>query len=289
MGHVRQPAPSQEPESSYGKVLLLDKSGGHEVFTTGHRNAQGLLIAGDGRIWLTEHGPQGGDEINVLERGRNYGWPLATYGTEYGRTFWPLAPRQHDHGRFTEPVLAFVPSIAITSLIEVRSNVFPEWRHDLLIGSLNTVTLYRARVRDGRVLYVEPIPMGVRIRDLAEGADGRLVLWTDGGDLVALTPGPSRPIGSAVFARCRACHESPPGPESLGPPIRGILDAPVASDGSYRYTPALSQLGGRWTAERLDAFLKDPNTFAPGSNMAAGQVPDDGERRAVIEFLKTYR
>jgi cytochrome c2 len=289
MGHVLQPAPSQSPDSSYGKVLLLDRNGGaQEPFTTGHRNGQGLLVIGT-RVWQTEHGPQGGDELNLLERGRNYGWPLATYGTEYGRQFWPLAPRQHDHGEFAEPVHVFVPSIAVSNLIRVEADAFPEWRRDLLLGSLNTATLYRVRMRDDRVVYVEPIPMSVRIRDLAEGADGRLVLWTDGGALVSLTPGPTTPIGNVVFARCRTCHESPPGPESLGPPIRGIAGAPVARDPGFRYSPALSRLGGRWTDERLDAFLKNPNAFVPGTLMTAGQVPDDQERRAVIEFLKTYK
>jgi cytochrome c2 len=286
---VVQPPPSQSADSAYGKVMLLGRSGGHEVFTTGHRNPQGLLVTPEGRIWVTEHGPQGGDEINLLERGRNYGWPLATYGTEYGRYYWPSAPGQHDHGAFAEPVHAFVPSIAISNLIRVESNAFPEWKHDLLIGSLNTATLYRARVRDDRVVYVEPIPVRLRIRDLAEGADGRIMLWTDAGNVAVLSPGPTEPIGSVVFARCRLCHESPPGPESLGPSLRGIVGADVARGSGYRYSPALSKLGGRWTEERLDAFLKNPDAFAPGSLMAAGQVSDDKERRAVIQFLKTYK
>ena len=114
-------------------------------------------------------------------------------------------------------------------------------------------------------------------------------MWTDGARIIVLKPGPSEPIGSVVFARCRLCHESPPGPASLGPSIRGVVGADVARQSGYRYSPALSQLGGKWTDARLDAFLKDPNAFAPGSIMAAGHVPDAKERRVLIEFLKTYK
>src|SRR5262249_4081638 len=159
--------------SAYGKVLLLDRSGRHEIFTIGHRNPQGLLVDREHRIWETEHGPQGGDEINLLEKGRNYGYPLVTYGTEYGRYFWPLAPWAHDHGEYTEPVQAFVPSIAISNLIQVDSDLFSEWKGDLLVGSLNTQSVYRVRVRGDRIIYIEQIPVGVRVRDLAEGSDGR--------------------------------------------------------------------------------------------------------------------
>ncbi len=284
-----RPPPSQSADSPYGKVLRIDRSGGHEVFTSGHRNPQGLLVDSEGRIWLTEHGAQGGDELNLLQRGNNYGHPFATYSTEYGSYVWPMAPNQHDHGAFTEPVHAFVPSIGISNVISIQSNAFQEWKQDLLVASLNGKSLYRVRLRDTHVIYVEPIFIGVRIRDLAEGADGRIVMWTDGGKIVTLTSGSSGPIASVVFTRCRQCHESPAGAESLGPSIRSIVGSGVASGAGYPYSSALKQVGGKWTTDRLDAFLKDPDAFAPGSDMAAGQVPDDKERRAVIEFLKTYK
>ena len=114
LGNVATPAPSQSADNPFGKVLLLDRSGSFEIFTMGHRNPQGLLVDADQRIWLTEHGPQSGDELNLLQRGHNYGWPLATYGTEYGRYYWPIAPGAHDHGEFTEPIQAFVPAVGIS-------------------------------------------------------------------------------------------------------------------------------------------------------------------------------
>lgn len=288
LGQSIQPAPSQALDSQYGKVLQLDRTGGYEIFTTGHRNPQGLLVGSDDRIWLTEHGPQGGDELNLLQRGNNYGYPLATYGTDYGHYVWPIAPNRHDHEAFTEPRLAFVPSVAISNLIQIESAAFVEWKHDLLIGSLYRKSLFRVRLRDDRVIYTEPIFLGVRVRDLAEGADGRIVTWTDEGEIVTLTPGQSDPEGSVVFARCRICHESPSGPMSLAPSIRGIVGAGVARVSGYEYSPALLRVGGRWTEDRLDAFLKDPNAFAPGSAMGNEQLPDDKERRAVIDFLKSY-
>ena len=288
--HDATPA-NQAIDSPYGKVLVLDLAGGSEIFTLGHRNPQGLLVEPTGRIWLTEHGPQGGDELNLLERGGNYGYPFAMYGTDYGSFVWSRAPGRHDHGSYIEPVQAFVPSIAIANLIRLSSPAIPEWKDDLLIASLHQLSLYRARIRDDRVIYIEPIHLATRVRDLAEMADGRLVLWTDSGRLATLVPqstSSSAPDGGMAFERCRVCHEST---ETMagGPSLRNVVGSAIARQAGYPYTPALARLEGVWTEERLDAFLKDPASFAPGSNMAMGQVPDAAERHAIIEFLKSYK
>ncbi len=81
----------QTPENSYGKILLIDQSGAVRPFSIGHRNQQGLAIDTQGRLWSTEHGPEGGDELNLIVDGGNYGWPLASYGAEYGTDNWPFA------------------------------------------------------------------------------------------------------------------------------------------------------------------------------------------------------
>lgn len=281
---------AQQQDSAYGKVLLLHPDGGAaEIFTSGHRNPQGLTVTSDERIWLTEHGPQGGDEVNLLERGRNYGWPLFTYGTDYGRQTWPLSPGLLNHGDFTEPAYVFVPSIAISSIIELRSALFPEWMGDLLIGSLRQRVLARARVRDGRVMYVETIGVGREIRDLAQGADGKIYLWTDESDILVIKPASKQPVGAVVYERCRTCHEGPPGGTATAPPLRGIVGRQVAASAGFPYSRALKEAGGAWTPARLDSFLADPDAFASGSPMVAGRVPDSEERHVLIEYLRTLR
>lgn len=182
------PPHAQADTSSYGKVLRLDRSGHAEIFTRGHRNPQGLAMDRDRRVWLAEQGPQGGDEINLLQDGGNYGWPRVTYGTAYFSHEWSVDPHQRNHGEFTEPITAFVPSVAISNLIAVRSPLFPRWQDDLLAGSLWGRSLFRVRMRDGRAIYSEQIPIGHRIRDIVEDRDGRILLWTDERDLVVLTP-----------------------------------------------------------------------------------------------------
>lgn len=141
------PALSQAEDNDYGKILQLDGKGGRQILSVGHRNPQGLAIDRTGTVWSTEHGPQGGDEINVINRGGNYGWPLATYGTDYGLESWPLAPTVSDHGGFVEPAHAFVPSPGVGNLIQVGGRQFPRWDGDLLVASLRVQTLFRVRAQ----------------------------------------------------------------------------------------------------------------------------------------------
>jgi len=112
---------------------------------------------------------------------------------------------------------------------------------------------------------------------------------TQNGRVMALGGGPDKQTGDLVFERCKTCHEAPAESAVRGPSLRGIVGAPIARDRDYPYSLALLRLGDKWTEERLDAFLRDPNVYAPGSRMTAGQVPDANERRALLSFLKTYR
>jgi len=188
-GWDAEPSFPQDESTSYGKTLLIDiESGAAEVFSRGHRNPQGLYIDRDGAIWLTEHGPKGGDELNRIRRGANYGWPLVTYGTTYGSQHWPLSEQQGGHDGYEQPYHSWTPSIAVSSLIRVRDHSFPPWRDDLLVSSLNDMSIWRLRVREERIVYLERIPIGHRIRDIAQGNDGRIVLWTDEGALISLEP-----------------------------------------------------------------------------------------------------
>jgi len=283
---------AQQEDADYGKVLLLDGTGGRRIMSLGHRNPQGLLVDREGRTWVTEHGPRGGDELNLIDGvGKNYGWPLATYGTDYGLEYWPLAPEGRNHAEFEEPLLAFVPSVAVSNLIEVGPDQFPRWHGDLLISSLRGQSLFRVRMRENRIVYVEPIPIDREIRDLTESSSGRIALWTDEGDVVSLTRTSARIDGNVLYHRqCAICHEPTPGQSrAVGPSLNGISGRPVASLEQYAYSEALRRLGGAWTPERLDAFLQNPRAFAPGTAMGLGAVDDAAERRALVAFLTAYR
>jgi cytochrome c2 len=280
---------AQETGNDYGKVLRLDLRGGRRVLSIGHRSPQGLLVDRQGRRWSTEHGPQGGDELNLLREGANYGWPLVSYGTQYGVAYWPLAVGKRDHGEFEEPAQAFVPSVAIAGIIQVGHQQFPDWDGDLLAASLRAMTLYRIRERAGRVAYVEAIHIGRRIRDLIEADDGRIVLWTDEGDLVTVAVAGGRPDGRRIYGRCSGCHGENLEGTGLGPPLRDVFNNRVASRPDFAYSPALRQLGGLWTRPRLHDFLADPNRFAPGNRMNFGGLPDRAERLELIEYLRRQR
>lgn len=280
----------QDTSADYGKTLVIDAAGHGERLTMGHRNPQGLHIAPDGRMWSTEHGPQGGDVLHELVAGANYGWPYVTYGTEYGETVWPLQGQgDWDDSNFRPAAFAWVPSIGISNLIEVQRGPVAEWRGDLLISSMEARSLFRVRREGGRVVYVEPIPIGARIRDIIEGPDGRIVLWTDAGGIISLTA-TAGITGEALFARCAGCHATVAGGGSgLGPTLYGIYGRRIAADADFVYSPAFHSLSGRWDADRLDAFLADPQGFAPGTMMVVEPVADADERAALIEYLRTIR
>jgi cytochrome c2 len=280
---------AQDPSTDYGKTLRIDlTSGATEVFTLGHRDAQGLYIARDGRIWLTEHGPQGGDELNLLVRGANYGWPLVTYGTDYGAFAWPLSERQNRHEGFRQPVFAWTPSIGISNLIQITGNALPLWRDDLLVGSLATRSLYRLVVDDDRVVVTEPIALGRRVRDLIELSDGRLLVWTDDAALLLIERAESLD-GAATFAlKCLGCHQAIDGmTHRIGPDLYGVIGRRIGSVPGYdEFSVALRAHPGRWTRELLDAFLRDPHLFAPGTTMSFDGIADAREREQLIDYLE---
>jgi cytochrome c2 len=282
----------QDPAASYGKTIAINIADGRAtMFTLGHRNPQGLYIDQSGTIWSTEHGPQGGDELNRLVRGANYGWPYATDGTDYGSFSWPLNKPEAEQKGYEAPVFAWVPSIAVSNLLSVERGLFPRWRGDLLIATLKAETLLRARIRDGHVRYLEEIFIGKKIRDLIEGHDGRLILWTDDETLVSITPKEGS-TGEALFSeKCAGCHQSGRmSSNAIGPSLVGIIGRPVASLDSYpNYSLSLRRLGGRWTEERLNQFLKAPATLCPGTSMDFAGDASASERGALLGYLRALR
>jgi len=291
-GGDSRPAFAQDRETAYGKTIRIDlDSRTSRIYTLGHRNPQGLYAAKDGRIWLTEHGPQGGDELNLLVDGANYGWPLVTYGTDYGTFGWQQNPRQARHDGYTQPRYAFVPSIGVSNLIMIEGDRLGTWKGDLVVGSLATRSLYRLTLDGDRVVLNEPISIGRRVRDLLEMDDGRLLLWTDDAALVTVEPA-SGMTGAAQFgALCSGCHRIYDGLGHLiGPDLYAVVGRKVAgAEGYDEYSSALRKFGGVWTRERLDAFLRNPQAAVPGTSMAFPGVPDDKLRAALIEHIEKSR
>jgi cytochrome c2 len=241
-----------------------------------------------GQVWITEHGPAGGDEINLLVPGRNYGWPLVTYGTDYAKRTWPLNPDGRDHGEFVEPIYAFVPAVAISNLIQLGGAQFPRWEGDFLIGSLRMETLFRARIRENRVIFIEPIFLGKRVRDLVEASDGRVLVWSDDESVTVLSRRLDLDAGEDTFGQCRRCHEPVGKAPAMAPDLKGIMGRNIASRKGFTYSAGLTAIEGVWTEERLLAFLKDPEQFAPGTTMGANGIPDNADRAALVEYLQRY-
>lgn len=168
---------SQDSESHYGKMIKLNLSTlTPKIFTSGHRNPQGLLLTPNGSIFSTEHGPQGGDELNLIVKGRNYGWPLVTFGTKYGEYAWPLDNGLKDHSGFEKPIYSWVPSIGVSNLIEVKNTSLPYWNGDLLVSSLFAVSLYRVKLNGMSPIVVEKIYIGSRIREIINYRNGFALL-----------------------------------------------------------------------------------------------------------------
>lgn len=273
--------------ADYGKILRLDtETWRPQVFTRGHRNPQGLLVV-NARIWSTEHGPDGGDELNAIERSRDYGWPSVSYGTDYGKKTLGSGNTPGDHSGFEEPVYTWVPSVATSNLIRVADGVFPLWQGDLLIGSLSGLghgrALFRVRLVDGRAVTVERIPMGSRIRDLIELPQGPLVLWDGRGGIQVVRP------ADHLFAQCSGCHGVRGDAHGVGPDLRGVVGSPVARHRDFEYSEAMREYGGRWTETRLDRFLESPRDEIPGSTMEHDGIDDERQRGEIIKFLKEIR
>jgi len=153
-----------------------------EIWTLGHRNAQGLVVHPEtGDVWLNEHGPQGGDELNLIRPGMNYGWPVVGYGVNYNTG---AAIHQGTHMEGMEPPThVWVPSIGVSGLIVYTGDMFPQWKGDMLAGGLSGQRLVRLRLDGQDVSREETLLQDIgRIRDVAQGPDGSIYLALDGGE-----------------------------------------------------------------------------------------------------------
>jgi glucose/arabinose dehydrogenase len=191
---------AQDTGDPYGSVLRLNPDGSvpsdnpgfdaPEIWSYGHRNAQGLAKHPvTGNIWLHEHGPKGGDEVNIVRKGANYGWPRVTYGIDYSGS---VISNMTSAPGIEEPVVYWVPSIAPSGMAFYDGDAFPGWKGNVFVGALAGQQLRRLELRGNRVVDQEVLLSGIvgRIRDVRRGPDGRLYLLTDGtsGVLYQISP-----------------------------------------------------------------------------------------------------
>jgi hypothetical protein len=174
----------QKPDSDYGKLLQIsaNKIGAVKPIAQGFRNPQGLTFVGNG-FYTTEHGPQGGDELNFVALNHSlydFGWPSATFGTHYGSNHWPLDPNNNNHftKKFTPPKYTWIPSIGASNVIQVQeTEKLSRWKNNLLVASLRGQSLYRGAFDNENNIYLmEHIKIGFRIRDLIQVNDSFYLL-----------------------------------------------------------------------------------------------------------------
>lgn len=195
---------AQTLDNHHGKVVRLTKDGAAapgnpfagragalpEIWSYGHRNPQGATLAPDGALWVNEHGPQGGDEINLPQPGRNYGWPVITYGENYGGG--KIGQGLTAQAGMEQPLHYWVPSIAPSGMAFLTSDRYgPAWKGNLFIGSLKFNYLARLELAGGKVAKEHKLIEGTgRIRDVRQGPDGLLYVLTDSdqGRLLRLAP-----------------------------------------------------------------------------------------------------
>ena len=180
---LKGPILSQDLSNDYGKILKINiNNSSYKIFSIGHRNPQGLFVDKNKNIFSTEHGPRGGDELNLIFENKNYGWPIATFGTKsWGKKNWPPDQTNNTHDGFEKPIYAWGPTFGISNLIVYDSDYFDRWKGNLLISFLVAESLVRIIFDDKKdsVIYYENINIGKRIRDIIQSPDGKIVLLTD--------------------------------------------------------------------------------------------------------------
>jgi aldose sugar dehydrogenase len=197
LGDRGDEARAQKPRDHAGAVIRLHDDGRvpasnpfvqqreqlPESFTQGNRNIQGAAIhPKTGALWTHEHGPQGGDEVNIIQSGLNYGWPTITYGVNYG-TGSKIGVGTHQTG-MAQPLHVWVPSMAPSGMAFYEGSAFSAWQGSLLVGALRGQSLIRLVLEGNRVVAEERLPMSLvgRIRDVRVGPDGLVYLLSDSAD-----------------------------------------------------------------------------------------------------------
>ena len=193
--------PAQDMNSNLGKIVRLNDDGSvptdnpfsdqggvaAQIWSLGHRNVLGMAFDQQGRLWANEMGPKGGDELNLIEKGGNYGYPVVSNGDHYsGR----VIPDHNTRPEFIAPKISWTPVISPSSMVFYTGQQFPSWQGQLLIGGLSSKSLLRIALHDGEAEEVARYDMGERIRAVAQGQEGEVWLLEDGntGRLLQLQP-----------------------------------------------------------------------------------------------------
>ena len=299
-------AVSQDRDKEYGKVLSIDTNDGSvHVISIGNRNTQGITVDAEGRIWVTEHGLRGGDELDLIHEGANFGWPFEGYGTLYNMAPIPNLLSYGRHDTYEKPIYAWVPSVATSHVTQIR-NFHDAWNGDLFVTTFKGL-LFRLHIRDGRVIFAERIEFpGYRFRNVLSHTDGTIVLWTDEYELIFLRPAAqsyatghvegilaAMDVSDALRAKlkvsldtCSQCHSFDARINETAPNLADVFGRQIGSTPFRGYSPALLSKDERWTDGALAQYLDDPKSFAPGTTMPDPNIDDPELTLAIIDFLK---
>jgi len=325
---------AQQLDSHIGKILRINRDGSipgdnpfaakpnalPEIWSYGHRIPTGIYRDPDtAMIWEVEPGPVGGDELNELRSGANFGWARVSLGFEYSGGL--AAPLQYSDD--TEaPTHVWTPSVTPSGITRYRGTTYPQWNGDFFIGQLSGKALKRLRFAGRRVVLQEDMLVALqeRIREVAVGPDNHIYLLTDNFngrllrirpgspqdaqerrvarklDTVAthtdiyaeLTPGDAAQGKLAFIERCSGCHsigQTVSGGE-IGPDLRSVYGRNAGTGRGFGYSQALSGSPQVWDFITLNLFLADPAGYAPGTTMSAPPVSDPAMRRNLVGFLQ---
>lgn len=327
---------AQRLDSHIGKIVRINRDGTvppdnpfikvanalPEIWSYGHRVPTGLYQdSKTGNVWEVEPGPEGGDELNLLKPGGNFGWANVTWGFDYSGAL--AGPLQFQPG-VEEPILVWMrtPRGTPAGLMRYDGAVYPRWRGDFFVGHLAGRRLERLRIEAGRVVFQETLlaDLQERIRDIKIGPDNHLYVLTDhqNGRVLRLQPGLAPASQSGLVARkldqeaipkgsmsevgpgdplkgkqafleqCAACHSVGMivrGGE-VGPDLAEVYGRKPGAKPGFNYSPALTQSPQIWDVISLNLFIAGADRYMPGTTMAAPPVTDPAVRRHIISFLK---
>jgi len=314
---------AMDRSNPYGKHILINKETGEwSIYAKGHRNPSGIYIDKSGVIWSVENGPEAGDELNIIEEGKNYGWPRVSYGHWYKPEFnLPGDPKYGSHDNYEQSAFAWVPSVAPSSIVKIEGDKFDHWKGDLIVGTMRNQSLHRLRLDgENRVIYDEPIYIGHRIRDMIILKDEKIALITDDGFLIFIEDGgpafrempdrtgqiirdlnrfdgfiadtesngqePAVRDAKTIYEQnCATCH-SLGITSGIGPHLNNLFDRTVGSADDFNYSSVLRRDNRVWTSELLESFLKNPDDEFRGNRMLQMRL-SPAETDSIIHYLKS--